>query len=391
MNTPLIDVLIPIYNAAYTLESAIASIQRQTVTDIKIIAVDDGSTDATASMLARIARDDSRVIVVTQPNGGIVEALNLGLSHSSATLIARHDADDLADTDRFAQQLEYLDSHPECVAVSCFARQIDNAGLPLGSNAVFGPPDRANPVWLPAIEPHLLHPFLMARRDAVVAVGGYRHAHYAEDGDLYWRLQEIGKLHVMPRIMGSYRMNPQSIMSRSLLNGRISAIHSQLAALAANRRRTGRGDITFAKQTAARMTSASTSAEIFAIAAEGLNPDEVAHLRAAYAVKLMELSAGRPYQPDREDARFIADALKDATSRAPLANRKTVRRLRAIITATLVRTGQWRAAGHLLDVPTLPRAAMRLVLQLLARALPNDARRSIRAFRGRWHPFRPEN
>jgi glycosyltransferase involved in cell wall biosynthesis len=391
MTAPLIDVLIPIYNAAATVESAIASIQRQSVENIRIFAIDDGSTDATARLLAQIARDDERVVVLTQPNGGIVDALNLGLSHTSAPLIARHDADDLADPDRFAQQLQYMESHPECVAVSCFARHIDTDGLPRGTTAVFPSPDLADQSWIPAREPHLLHPFVMVRRDAIVAVGGYHYAHHAEDGDLYWRLQEIGKLHVMPRIMGSYRLSGQSVMSRSLLNGRISAINSQMGAIAANRRRTGRGDLKLFKHTATRMAAAGTSAKIFAIGAEGLSADEARYLRPAFAAKLMELSASRPYQPDREDARFIADALKDGAARMNPENRKSVRRLRGIIAATLLRTGHWRAAWHLLDVSTLPRATMRLIAQLIARALPMNARRSIRSFRGRRHALRPEN
>ena len=391
MTTPLIDVLIPIYNAAATVESAVASIQRQTVDDIRIIAIDDGSTDATPRILARLAREDKRVVILTQPNGGIVDALNLGLSHTSAPIIARHDADDLADPDRFIQQLQYLEAHPECVAVSCYARHIDTDGLPRGTNAVFPSPDNADLSWIPAMEPHLLHPFLMVRRAAIVAVGGYHYAHHAEDGDLYWRLQEIGKLHVIPRIMGSYRLSAQSVMSRSLLDGRVSAIGSQLAAVAANRRRTGQGDLNFAKRTAARMAAAGTSAKIFAIGAEGLSADEAAYLRPAFAAKLMELSASRPYQPDREDARFIAEALKGTAARMHPTNRKSVRRLRGIIAATLLRTGHWRAAYHLLDLTTLPRATMRLTQQLIARALPMNARRSIRSFRGRRHALRPEN
>ncbi|MGI4798685.1 MAG: glycosyltransferase family 2 protein, partial [Janthinobacterium lividum] len=96
MTKATVDVLIPVYNGASTVESAIGSIQAQTIQDIRIIVVDDGSTDATAFILDRMAKADRRIVPVRRANGGIVDALNAGLAICTADLIARHDADDLA-------------------------------------------------------------------------------------------------------------------------------------------------------------------------------------------------------------------------------------------------------------------------------------------------------
>ena len=55
----LIDVVIPVFNAASTIQAAVASIQNQTITDTRIVIVDDGSTDATPALIREIAAADS--------------------------------------------------------------------------------------------------------------------------------------------------------------------------------------------------------------------------------------------------------------------------------------------------------------------------------------------
>src|SRR5947209_575161 len=128
MPSSRVDVVIPVYNAASTIESAIGSIQAQTVTEIRIIVVNDGSTDATRQIVQRLAAADHRLILVDQANCGIVDALNAGLRICHADMVARHDGDDLANPDRFEKQLDYLSRHPDCVAVSGATRHIDEAG-----------------------------------------------------------------------------------------------------------------------------------------------------------------------------------------------------------------------------------------------------------------------
>src|SRR5689334_14700000 len=95
INKARIDVLIPAYNAETTIESALASIQTQTIQDIRIIVVNDGSTDRTGEILEKLKSKDPRIEVITTVNGGIVDALNHGLQACSADYIARHDADDI--------------------------------------------------------------------------------------------------------------------------------------------------------------------------------------------------------------------------------------------------------------------------------------------------------
>ena len=241
VTTPRIDVLIPVFNGASTIQSAIASIQAQTVRDIRIIVVNDGSADQSAAIIAAMAEQDDRIVLIDRVNGGIVNALNDGLAVCTAAFVARHDADDLAMPDRFQRQLNWFATHPKCNAVSGAIIHIDEHGREISPVTIVRSPDESDPTHYPQKEPYLVHPFLMMRREAVQALGGYRHVYHAEDTDLYWRMQEIGEIANMPDLLGYYRVHDQSITGASTLNGRIAAMSSQLSGLSAMRRRATKG------------------------------------------------------------------------------------------------------------------------------------------------------
>ncbi len=306
----LIEVLIPVYNGAAWLAESLASIQRQTHTALCIHVVDDGSTDATPDILATAAARDRRIHVHRQPNGGIVAALNHGLGFCTAKWVARHDADDLAAPTRLQRQLAYLTAHPDCVAVGATARHIDAKGTARGTTTVLRPPEQADATWLPAREPYLMHPFMMARRQALQAVGGYRNVLHAEDSDLYWRLRDLGRLHNLPEVLGDYRLHDNSISSASLHNGRLMAVSSQLSALSARRRQAGQADLVFDTSHAQRLRQARTLHDMVEQAGAELTGDERRHLTMAVAAKLLELASYLPYEPDADDCRLIAKALQ---------------------------------------------------------------------------------
>ncbi len=321
----LVDVLIPVFNGATYLQEAIASIQVQTLTDIRLVIVDDGSTDATPALLAKVAAEDHRITVVKKPNGGIVDALNLGLSHCTAQFIARFDADDIAYLDRLQVQIDYLRMYSDCIAVGGRVDPIDASGRMIASQSEPLPIDLADPSWAPAREPYLIHPFMMTRRAAFEEVGGYRYVTNSEDSDLYWRLAERGRLHNLPVKLGKYRMHSESISSQSVVSGRIMAVCSQLGAVSALRRRRGASDLKFPKTMQAELKARSTLQEMWETASKQLEPSEAAHLCIAASAKLMELASYRPFRLERSDYEFIGSALQDS-ARLTLANQKEVRR-----------------------------------------------------------------
>ena len=380
MITRRVDVIIPVYNGAKTVESAVASIQAQTVRDIRILIINDGSTDSTKEIVERLAAADERVVLLDRANGGIVDALNAGLAACSADIVARHDADDLAHPQRFEKQLAYLDKHRDCAAVSGAFSQIDEAGRSLGPIQHLPSPDLANLDWYPQREPYLLHPFLMMRRAAVEAVGGYRHVFHAEDTDLFWRLQEKGRLVNMPDVLGEYRIHTQSVTSVSVVNGRISALNSQLAGLSARRRRAGRADIEFRKAALQEYQEARTLEGIVRLGSRGLDLNETERLAATVSAKLLESAGYRPYELEFEDCTFIRKAISKAMPHMTSANRRTCSQMLSGTTARLAYDGKISAALQLASPALYLVTAARLALRV---TLPATLRRSMRKAIGR--------
>lgn len=303
-----IDVLLPVFNAERTVRSAVASVLRQSFRDLRIVAVDDGSTDGTSEILAELATTDSRLMIIRTQNGGIVDALNTGLRHCEAPMIARQDADDNSFPDRLESQFRYLTNNPDCVAVSGNAVHIDEGGVRIGSTRWHGDA-QGNPNSVPARDPHLLHPFLMTRLNCVRKAGGYRHVLHAEDVDLYWRLEPLGRLHTLEAQLGEYRIHQHSLTSGSIECIRAAALFSQLAAISAKRRAMGTPDIEFSRRYQDEISAAASLAEMVTIAEEKLAGREREYLEVRTAAHMIQQRIFRKFHFQRSDAVTIAKFL----------------------------------------------------------------------------------
>lgn len=96
---PKVSVIVPIYNVEKYLARCLESLINQTLEDIEIICVNDGSTDNSADILTKFAEKDERIKVITQVNSGLSEARNAGISASTGKFIAFLDSDDFVDLD----------------------------------------------------------------------------------------------------------------------------------------------------------------------------------------------------------------------------------------------------------------------------------------------------
>jgi len=207
----------PVRDAAPWLADAIESLVDQTESDWELVAVDDGSTDESKELLAGYARADDRIrLMTTSPERrGLVAALNLGLEQARAPLLARMDADDVADRERLALQRAALDADEDLFAVSCRVRAFPEAAASAGmqrylawQNALVTPEEIARDRF---VESPVLHPSLVFRRPILQAtLGGWRERGWPEDWDLLLRALGMGlKIGRVEQVLLRWRLHPR--------------------------------------------------------------------------------------------------------------------------------------------------------------------------------------
>lgn len=111
--TPLVSVVMPAYNAADYIDAAITSVLRQTLKNLELLVVDDGSSDDTASVVARRAAEDQRVSLFRQANAGPGPARNTGFEAARGRFFAFLDSDDAWTPTFLERQVALLESRPD--------------------------------------------------------------------------------------------------------------------------------------------------------------------------------------------------------------------------------------------------------------------------------------
>jgi glycosyltransferase involved in cell wall biosynthesis len=194
MSEALVSVLLPVRDPGPYLKDCIASIERQTLQQYEVIAVDDGSTDGSAKVLDDWAVQDERVKVVHRAESGLVETLNAGLELCTAPFVARMDADDISHPRRFELQVAEFDELPWVGVVSSLVRHFPWSGVGEGYrvyerwlNSLLTPEQISRERF---VESPVPHPSAMVRREVFENAGGYRDENWAEDFDLWLRLFE---------------------------------------------------------------------------------------------------------------------------------------------------------------------------------------------------------
>lgn len=186
-----ICVLLPYRNAESTLERAAQSVIYQTVPPRRVLLINDGSEDESNAVAKSIARRHSVVNVIESNGSGIADALNAGLADSSEPLIARMDADDTADSTRFAAQLSLMGRNSLDVCGTQVRRRVDA----LDPRPVLRYPTRTlnseAPFW--TVRTPVAHPSVLFRRTAIDLVGDYNSMMMrAQDYELWLRMQTYG-------------------------------------------------------------------------------------------------------------------------------------------------------------------------------------------------------
>jgi glycosyltransferase involved in cell wall biosynthesis len=210
---PRVSILMPVRDAEATLATAMRSLERQTLEDWECLLVDDGSRDASRQIAEDRASRDRRFRILPQPRRGLVAALNAGLSHCRAPLVARMDADDWSHRARLLDQASLLDRRPDLEAVGCLPRLFPRRSLRDGLRAYerwLHAQDSPERIWRERfIECPIAHPTLMIRRATLVSLG-YRDRGWPEDWDLLLRLLRRGPvIGILPTRRFGWRDHPR--------------------------------------------------------------------------------------------------------------------------------------------------------------------------------------
>ncbi|MBD3422719.1 MAG: glycosyltransferase [Chitinivibrionales bacterium] len=212
---PRVSVVMPAFNSAATIAQAIDSILAQSLQDFECIIVDDGSADATGTIIEAY-RADNRIIVLRQEHAGIVAALCAGLAVARSPLIARMDADDISLPCRLLLQAEFFAKHVETGLVASkvwlLSTGLNNRGHQSyvdWTNSLLEHDDIFRNRF---VESPFAHPSVMFRRSLLEQFGGYRDGAFPEDYDLWLKWLEAGVvMRKLPEALLHWRDHPQRL------------------------------------------------------------------------------------------------------------------------------------------------------------------------------------
>lgn len=219
----MISIILPAYNAAQFIQSAIDSILQQTFSEFELIVVDDGSTDDTLQILEALVQQDSRIRLLRRAHGGLSRALNQGIATARYDWIGRMDADDIALPDRLQKQVEAIHNNPQVVAWGTYAYHINTQGKTL-SVACTGPTTEEEFVRQRQAGHlvQLIHPTVVLRKDVLLAVGGYKpEFEPVEELELFDRMAAYGATLAIPEPLLRYRVHSGSVSMQQFFVQRV--------------------------------------------------------------------------------------------------------------------------------------------------------------------------
>ncbi len=120
MNTPKVSIVMPCYNVEKYIRQCLDSVVNQTLKDLEIICVNDGSTDSTLSILQEYAASDPRIKIIDKPNGGYGHSMNRGFDMATGEYLGIVETDDYAELDMFETLYNTAVSHDLDVVKSGF-------------------------------------------------------------------------------------------------------------------------------------------------------------------------------------------------------------------------------------------------------------------------------
>lgn len=224
IKTPEVTIILPVHGDAPHLGETLESVLNQTFENWELLILLDRPSRPIEGFSLRTAGRDSRIKVHKSKHPGLVAALNMGISESSAPLIARIDADDLMRPDRLEKQLKEMANRPNLVCLGSQIAFIDVESQLVGASKFPNHPKQVR-LALPATN-CIAHPSVVLRKDAVEKVGGYlENLDGVEDYHLWLKLLQVGDVANHPEKLTLYRIHPNQMSRKNeVINGHLESL-----------------------------------------------------------------------------------------------------------------------------------------------------------------------
>ncbi|OAP71945.1 glycosyltransferase [Psychrobacter sp. SHUES1] len=214
LETPLISVVMSVYNGEKHLAEAIDSVLSQSYSNFEFIIVNDGSTDSSIEIIYEYINKDDRIIVIDRENKGLPYSLNEGIAKARGEYIARMDADDICLPDRFEKQINYLNTNNLDLCgtfIEAFGENINNSIL-------------TYPIYHNDIRFRLLFRSAFAHPTVMLKKGVFNNIQYkseykvAQDYQLWIDIINSGfRVGNLPEVLMKYRLHEEQASNTKLI------------------------------------------------------------------------------------------------------------------------------------------------------------------------------
>ncbi len=202
----MVSVVLSTYNDERYIGETIASVLCQTFGDFEFIIWNDGSTDGTEAVI--LSYDDPRIRYFRHENTGIGLARKMATAEARGKYIAPVDGDDVFMPTRIAEEVQFLETHPDYVLVCSQCEYVDEAGKHIGESFSVTT-DRLIRGRFPSDV--ITHSTAMFRKSAYEAAGGYAGVRVGLDHLLFMRMTRQGKMRMLNKELVKYRMRGNSL------------------------------------------------------------------------------------------------------------------------------------------------------------------------------------
>ena len=215
-SSPLVTVLMSVYNGEKYLPETIESILNQTFTNFEFLIIDDGSSDNSIKIIE--SYDDPKIrLICNDENIGQTKTLNKGIKLAKGNFIARSDQDDISSSNRLSIQYNYLNNNPNVALLGSSVYFINNNGsllykkqVPTGHNHIMESFCAGNP---------FMHSSVMFNRDVVMKLDGYSPRYiYSQDADLWLRIARIREIENLKSFLVSIRVHRDQVINNFTFN-----------------------------------------------------------------------------------------------------------------------------------------------------------------------------